>query len=166
MRKIDLFIWWAMSEMYRGNLETNGKSPGITRVPSKSELDEYFKAGGAAGYDKRFHWCGLYQTYLLKKAGVACHWQIGDGIKDDSGGTDLQIVNGEEARKGLAFGDIVRVKHNEHHFMVLEPVEKGYITSIEGNAGGKDYPKIAAYWMGNALHNVVGEIQYRYRVVS
>ena len=85
---------------------------------------------------------------------------------NDRGGTDLQIVSGEEARKDLAFGDIVRVKHNEHHFMVLDPVEQGYIPGIEGNAGGKDYPKIAAWWMANAAHNVVGEIQLRYRVVS
>ena len=166
MSKFDSFIWWAMIETYRGNLQTQNNVPGITRVPSKAELDEYFKAGGAAGYDKRFHWCGLYQTYLLKKAGVACHWLIGTGIIDDSGGKDLQIVSGEEAKKGLAFGDIVRVKHHEHHFMALEPVEKGYIPSIEGNAGGKDHPLIAANWMGNALHNVIEQIQYRYRVVS
>jgi len=164
--KLDSFIWWAMAETYRGKLETYGNSPGITRRPSKAELDEYFKTGGAAGYDKRFHWCGLYQTFLLKKAGVACSWRIGGGIVDESGGTDLQIVSGPEAQKGLAFGDIVRVKYHEHHLMVLEPVEKGYIPGIEGNAGGKNNPLIAAYWMGNALHNVVEQIQFRFRVVS
>jgi hypothetical protein len=166
MSKFDSFIWWAMIEAYSGNVQPWGNTPGITRVPSEAELDNYFRAGGAAGYDKRFHWCGLYQTYLLKKVGVACKWVIGKGIEDESGGKDLQIVSGEEAKKGLAFGDIVRVKHNEHHFMVLEPVERGYIPGIEGNAGGKDNPLIAAWWMGNALHNVVEQIQWRYRVVS
>jgi hypothetical protein len=166
MSKFDSFIWWAMAEAYSGNLESYGNSPGITRKPTKAELDRYFIAGGAPGYDKRYHWCGLYQVFLLKKAGVACRWQIGGGIEDASGGADLQIVSGAEAQKDLAFGDIVRVKHHEHHLMVLEPVEKGYIPGIEGNAGGRDNPKIAARWMANALHNVVEQIQFRYRVIS
>jgi len=50
--------------------------------------------------------------------------------------------------------------------MVLEPVTKGFIPGIEGNAGGKDSPLIAAFWMGNVRHNIVEEIQWWYRVIS
>ena len=166
MSKLDSFIWHAIIEAYRGEMKTSKNAPGFTRTPSKPELDAYFKVGGAAGYDDRYHWCGLYQTYLLQQAGVACEWIVGSGIKDLSGGRDLAITSGDAARQGLAFGDVVRVRHHEHHLMVLEPVAKGYIPSIEGNAGGRGNPLIAAFWQGNAVHNTVAEIQWRYRVVS
>ncbi len=141
-----------------------GKTPGYTRVPSKAELDKYFRAADVPGYDKTVHWCGIFQVYLLKQAGVACHWNR--EIVDDSGGMDLEIVSGEDAKKGIQAGDIFKVSWAQHHFMALEPAEKGSITCIEGNAGGLAHPTLAARWMGNASNNTVGNIQYRYRVVS
>ena|GEM_PF-1197527 len=167
MSKLDVFYWYATCEVYHGGTtewKQNGSIPGHTRVPSKEELDKYFKAGGVAGYDKNVHWCGIFQTYLLQKSGIACHWAR--EIVDDSGGKDLEIVSGEAAKKGLAVGDIVKVSHAQHHFMVLDAVTSGYIRSIEGNAGGLKYPLLAANWMGNAKHNVVADIQYRYRVIG
>lgn len=137
MNKLAVFYWYETYEVYHGGTtvwEKQGSIPGHTRVPSKEELNNYFKAGGAAGYDKRVHWCGIFQVYLFKKAGVACHWDR--AIVDDSSGKDLEIVSGAEAKKGLAVGDIIRVSWAQHHFMVLDPVEKEYIRSVEGNAGG------------------------------
>ena len=167
MNKLAVFIWWALYEVYHGKTSSGGPKgtiPGTIRQPSKTELDKYFQAGGAAGYDPKVHWCGVFQTYLLKCAGVNCHW---DGkIVDDSGGRDLQIVEGKEARKGLALGDIVRINHDEHHFMVLEPAARGFLKSVEGNAGGLEHPLVAAFWMGNAKHNVVEDIYLRYRVIG
>jgi len=165
VNKLDAFYWLATCEVYHGGTqETKGNIPGHIRVPSKEELNKYFKAGGVSGYNKTTHWCGIFQVYLLKSAGVACHWER--EIVDDSGGKDLEIVSGEAAKKGLAVGDIVKVSHAQHHFMILEAVTKGYIRSIEGNAGGLEHPLLAANWMGNAKHNVVENIQFRYRVIG
>lgn len=161
MSKLDSFIWNATIEAYCGKLVPWGT--GIIRRPSKEELNKYFIAATGTPYDKTVHWCGIFQVYLLKKAGVACGWNR--EIVDESGGKDLEIVKGDDAKKGLAFGDIVRVQHNQHHLMVLEPAQKGFIRSIEGNAGGIEDPMIAAHWTLNK-HNVVEEIQYRYRVIA
>jgi hypothetical protein len=168
MKKFASYYMSAVMEIYNSPGATEWKqgasTPGCTRVPSKDELDKYFRAADVPGYDKRVHWCGIFQVYLLKQAGVACHWDR--AIVDDSNGKDLEIVSGEEAKRGLQAGDILRVGWAQHHFMALQPVEKGSIPCVEGNAGGLDHPTLAANWMGNALHNVVADIQYRYRVVS
>ncbi len=170
MSKLGSLFWCANIEILYGKTKPvpvagpKGSIPGILRIPSKEELNNYFRTAGAGGYVKTVHWCGIFQTYLLINAGVACHWHY--EIVDDSGGKDLEIVRGKDAQQGLAIGDIVRIHHNEHHFMVLEPVTKGYIRSFEGNAGGPEQPLLAAYWMANARHNVVEDVYIRYRVVS
>lgn len=168
MKKFESFYMGAVMEIFNSPGTTEwkqgGKTPGYTRVPSKEELDKYFRAADVPGYDPSVHWCGIFQVHLLKQAGVACHWNR--EIVDDSGGADLEIVSGEDAKKDLLAGDIIKVSWAQHHFMILEPVEKGSIPSIEGNAGGLKYPTLAARWMGNASNNTVENIQYRYRVVS
>lgn len=100
--------------------------PGKLRHPSYAELDNYFKtAGWKEGFTyynkKNTHWRGIFQTYLLKQAGIACHWNR--EIVDDSGGEDLEITTGKEAQTGLAVGDIVKVSYGQHHFLVIEPVK-------------------------------------------
>lgn len=167
MSKRDIYISYANSEVLYGKTTEykypEGTIPGYTRVPSKEELDNYFKAGGAPGYDPSVHWCGIFQVYLLKKAGVLCHWD--QAILNDIYDEDLEIVSGEAAKTGLQVGDIVRVRQNQHHLMVLDPVSKGFIRGIEGNAGGLKYPMLAINYMGNANSNIVEEIEWRYRVV-
>jgi hypothetical protein len=184
MKKLNSLLWLANIEILYGSLNPassidevlnskkaqtvsgpKGSVPGTLRVPSEDEMKNYFNTAGAAGYDlKKTHWCGIFQTYLLVKAGVACHW--GREIVDDSGGRDLEIVKGSEAQKGLAVGDIVRIHRQEHHFMVIDPVVKGSIRSFEGNAGGLKHRLLAANWMGNMAHNVVEDIYIRYRVIG
>lgn len=166
MRKLDVLLWNATCEIHHGGATTCGpkNSPGFVRVPSREDLDKYFRAAGVTGYVKNIHWCGIFQTYLLQNSGVACSWNR--EIVDESGGTDLEIVSGDAAKKDLAVGDVIKVSHAQHHFMVLQPVSKGYIPSIEGNAGGLANPLLASNWMGNALNNVVEQIQFRYRVIS
>lgn len=167
MSKRDLFITLATQEVLYGKTTEYkypaGTIPGFTRPPSKEELNGYFKAAGAGGYDPTVHWCGIFQVYLLKKANVTCYWQqaICQTIYDE----DLEIVSGKEAQTGLQVGDIVRVERNQHHLMVLEPVSKGFIRGIEGNAGGLKHPLVAMNWMGNTGSNVVEQIQWRYRIV-
>ena len=99
----------------------------------------------------------------MKKAGVLCHWDR--AILNDLYDEDLEIVSGEAAKTGLQVGDIVRVRQNQHHLMVLDPASKGFIRGVEGNAGGLRYPTLAINWMGNAKSNIVEEIEWRYRVI-
>ena len=168
MSKRDLFISLATQEVYRGQTaeyKYRNSIPGYTRVPTKEELNAYFIAGGAAGYDPAVHWCGIFQVYMMQKAGVFCRWAYGEilnNVYDDPG---LEITTDKVAQTGLQIGDVVKVQKNQHHLMVLDPVSKGFIRGIEGNAGGLKYPMLAINWMGNSGSNVVEEIQYRYRIV-
>jgi len=171
MSKLDSFMWWANLEVYRGEMlfaDGKGYSSGILRIPSKTELNNYFiEAGLLGGYDPKAHWCGIFQTYLLKKAGIQCHWVISKGIKiEDVSKQEIEESSGPAAMKDLAPGDIVVVKHHGHHIMVLEPTKSGSIKCIEGNARGITSPTLGAYYTGNNLHNVVQEIQRRYRILS
>ena len=80
---------------------------------------------------------------------------------------DLEIVTDDErAKKGLDIGDIVKVHHNEHHFMVLSATTSGFIRNFEGNAGGIDHPMLAANWAANMSSNVVADVYVRYRVLD
>lgn len=166
MSKRDLFIQYATSEVLYGKTTEykypNGTIPGYTRAPSKDELNKYFMAAGS-GYDPAVHWCGIFQVYLLQKAGIACRWDR--AIVNELYYDDLEIVSGEAAQTGLQIGDIVRVKQNQHHLMVLDPVSKGFMRGVEGNAGGLQHPTLAINWFGNVKSNVVEEIQHRYRVI-
>jgi len=170
MSKRDLFISLATQEVYRGQTAEykypNGTVPGYTRVPSKEELNAYFKAGGVAGYSPAVHWCGIFQVYLMQKAGVLCRWanyEISNNVYDDPG---LEITTSKEAQQGLQTGDVVKVRLNQHHLMVLDPVSKGFIRGIEGNAGGLERPLLAINYRGNSDSNVVEEIQYRFRIIE
>ena len=167
MSKRELFIQYATNEVLYGKTAEykypNGSIPGYTRTPSKEELNKYFQAAGVAKYDPTVHWCGIFQVYLLQKVGISCHWDR--AIVNDLYYDDLEIVSGKDAQTNLQIGDIVRVQRNQHHLMVLDPVSKGFIRGVEGNAGGLQYPTLAINWFGNAKSNVVEEIQHRYRIV-
>ena len=161
------YIDWAMYELYNGEtkfIETPRHATGILRRPTTAELKNYFAVAGVGAYDPRVHWCGIFQVYLLRKAGVACSWNR--QIVDDSGGKDLEIVTGLDARKDLAIGDIVKIHRHEHHFMVAQPATKGFLHNIEGNAGGPESPLIAANWGANMFKNVVEDVYARYRIIG
>ena len=148
------------------NTKDNGQ--GYIRIPTKEELNNYFVGAGLlGGYDPTGHWCGIFQTYLLRKVGIQCHWVIGRGIEIEAfSKAEIQEDVPPAAGKDLMLGDIVVVEHHGHHVMVLEPAASGTIQCIEGNAQGIKYPAIGAYYTGNDPHNVVGKIRRRYRILS
>jgi hypothetical protein len=166
--KLDQFVMSAMSELFKPEATTfkgQDNVPGWTRVPSKSELDNYFKTSLAGpAFDPTVHWCGIFATYLLKKAGVRCHWAMGDGITDDSNGQDLETTDSPNAQKDLQIGDVVVREPQHHHIIVLEPVDAGTIRCVEGNAGGVGKPLLAMHWAANMRNNTVGNIVKRYRI--
>lgn len=148
-----------------------GQNVGVLRRPSVEELNKYFAAAGMGRYDPKVHWCGLFQVYLLKQAGVNCHWAR--EIVDDSGGADLEIVRGDAARNDLQMLDIVRIHREEHHFTVLQPATGGFLGNFEGNAGGikpdkfgQVNPLIACNWAANMTKNVVEDVYVRYRIIG
>jgi hypothetical protein len=170
MSKLDAFLWWANIEVYRSGVDFENKTnsdSGFVRRPSSDELDNYCIGAGLRKYEPTGHWCGIFQTYLMKKAGINCHWVISKGIKIEAASKhEIQEDVMPAAGKDLALGDILIVQHNDHHIMVLEPTRSGYIPSIEGNAKGINNPALGAFYTGNALHNVVSKIQKRYRIVT
>lgn len=166
--KVDRFYMSAMLELFKPNMQeapVPGRAAGIIRVPTKAELDVYFKeslAGG--GYDPSAHWCGIFATYLLRKAGVRCHWVMSKGITDDSNGADYEVATDSEAQQGLQPGDVVIREPQHHHIIVMEPVASGVIPCVEGNAGGIGHPLLAMNWAANARNNTVGNVVKRYRI--
>ena len=166
--KLDQFVMSAMSEMFKPEATTfsgQDKAPGWTRIPTKSELDNYFRTSLAGpAFDSTAHWCGIFATYLLKKAGVRCHWVMCDGITDDSNGVDLETASGPDAQKDLKIGDVVVREPEHHHIIVLEPVTAGAIRCVEGNAGGVGKPLLAMNWAANMRNNNVAHVVKRYRI--
>jgi hypothetical protein len=170
MSKRGEFLYFALNEVLMDGAVEVGKGglPGYTRVPSRTELDEYFTGCGSTfpSFDPRVHWCGIFAAYLLKLIGVRCHWAMGRGIVDDSGGEDLEIVRGAEAKTGLLEGDILIREPNHHHIIALEDVTSGRISCIEGNAGGIGSPLVAMRWAGNMAYNTTSHVTVRYRILS
>lgn len=147
----DLVVRYAVEEL-------KGQRP--TRRPSLEELNRYCTGCGDsyAGFDNTLHWCGIFATYILRKAGVRVRWAR--KIVDDSGGQDIKIVWG---REGMGPGDVaVRDWRNvNHHFIVLDSPKSGVIWSVDGNHGGVGNPLL---FCGRHGKNTVAAVDYYYRV--
>ncbi len=156
-------VYYALSEfdmgLHGGSITATGS--GYTRKPSRAELDKYFKASGGfpQGFDKTVHWCGLFATYVLRKAGVGVVWQHGK-IVDLSGGKDITLVSGS---KGIGPGDVAVRDMNtaNHHFIVLAEPVKGAITSVDGNYGDIKNPML---FYGRHWKNSVSAVNFYYRI--
>jgi len=173
MFKLARFVNLAMMEVFKADVrghdvqtaKVRGRENLAVRIPTRAELNGYFLgAGCAGGYDPTTHWCGIYATHFLRLADVRCHWERGNGIIDDSGGEDLEIVYGPDAQKGLKFGDVLVREPEHHHIIVFGEVEAGPIRCIEGNAGGIKHPLIAMDYPPNQANNSVGRVVSRYRI--
>lgn len=141
--KTDIIIEKAIAEM-------RGERP--LRVPSESELDNYFTGCGSAftQYDRTVSWCGIFATYILRKTGLRVKWRIGKGIENEPGCFDIQFVRGNA---GVSTGDIAVRGTGYHHFILLEqPANQGAILAVDGNAGGIEYPQLRYdRWWKNSL---------------
>src|SRR5262249_21372744 len=116
-------------------------------------------------FDPTSHWCGIFATCLLNRAGVRCHWVMCDGIFNDLYEDDLEIVKtAAEAKNGIRYGDVLIREPNHHHIIVLEPVTAGVIPCIEGNAMGVGSPLIAMNSALNMANNSVGNVVARFRI--
>jgi len=168
--KLDRFVMAAMGELFQPGATTFkgiGNEPGWIRRPTKEELDKYFRESEAGpAFDPTVHWCGIFATYLLKKAGVRCHWVRSVGITNDEGASDLETANPPEAQLDLRIGDVLIREPEHHHIIVLEPVSVGAIRCVEGNAGGLGNPLLAMNWGGgkNLTYNSVDRVVKRYRI--
>jgi len=154
------------------NGTTEGDEP-FERVPSKDELDKYFKGCNSTwpppldkkhkpftGYDRTVSWCGIFATYCLIQVGARVRWVISQGIEDLSGGGDIVRVDGNQ---GIRRGDIAVRGSSSHHFIVLDPEfnsQKGF-KCVEGNSGGTAYPQMR---YGYNLRNKLPDVRLYYRV--
>jgi len=136
------------------------------RYVSQTELNQYFSECGGIWKqaDRTTSWCGIFATYLLRKAGAQVKWEVARGIFNHP--TDIyeptnfiQRINGNA---GLSVGDIaVRGKSN-HHFIVLDPPDAaGNINCIEGNYGGVTSPELH---QGPRVKNNLSGVYMYYKV--
>ena len=138
--------------------ELNGRRP--TRRPSSEDLHRYFTQCGASypGFDDTMAWCGIFATYILRKAGVKVRWAR--RIEDLSGGQQVKDIVGHE---GMGPGDVaVRgAAGQNHHFIVLETPKNGVIRSVDGNYGGVGNPVL---FCGHHWKNTVSSVDHYYRI--
>lgn len=137
------------------------------RQPTRSELDKYFSECGGIWKkaDTTTSWCGIFATYLLRKAGAKVLWSIGYGIHNQTGNENpegeifVQYVKGNQ---GITLGDIAVRGSGNHHFIVVgSPDSNGVFDCVEGNYGGIGDP-----WLhyGKNYKNNISAVKHYYRV--
>lgn len=151
------------------------------RRPSNDELNNYFiESGWKEGYNTTTHWCGIFATYLLRKAGAKVHWVKGRGIHNLVGAENPEgktsIIGPYFGRKReikatkqivydntIMVGDICVRGVGQHHFIVLcPPDEHGtFEHCVEGNYGGLDFPLLH---QGKRAKNNKWHVHTYYRV--
>lgn len=167
MSRVEQFVQLAIAEVNKPGVMVKERVPGSVRVPTKDELDAYFRESKAGNvFDSNAHWCGIFAACLLTRAGVRCHWIVAEGIANDvyEDQKDLEIAYGADARKGIQFGDVLIREPNHHHIIVLEPASGGTIRCVEGNAMGVGSPLIAMNSSLNMANNCVSKVNTRYRI--
>lgn len=146
-------------------LEMTGMSK---RQPTQEELNAYFAGCGGPWKkaDTTTSWCGIFATYLLRKAGAKVRWVMSRGIynltgnENSEGDMNVYYISGN---KGITIGDIAVRDKSNHHFIVLNPPdEEDIFECVEGNYGGVGNP-----WLhqGKNDKNKVSRVNYYYRVI-
>jgi hypothetical protein len=125
----------------------------VKRKPTPDDLKRYFTGCGGpwTAFDNNTSWCGIFATYVLRRANLHVSWRMGHGIDG------MTRVDGNE---GLSIGDVaVRGAANNHHFIVLDDTPSGIIDAVEGNYGGVGNP-----WLhhGHNPKNNLSSVIYYY----
>lgn len=138
------------------------------RRPSADELNKYFVGcdGIWRGYDPNTHWCGIFVTYLLRKAGAQVRWIYRRGIHNVTGYENIEgymsvwLYGGN---KNISPGDICVRGDGEHHFIVISPPDKHgtFEHCVEGNFGGLGNPQLH---QGKWWKDRVKDVKYYYRI--
>ena len=78
--------------------------------------------GGTKTADEAIHWCGIFATFILIKAGLGVKWRSGKGIISSSAKVVEQTnswIKGFD-RKLIQPGDVCAIQKANHHFIVIE----------------------------------------------
>src|SRR5687767_8969610 len=76
--------------------------------------------------EEGIHWCGIFATWVLKRAGLAVEWRN----RQLTGPSVIRAVNlrslsrsaQEEERRTIMNGDVCAMGANNHHFIVIDGV--------------------------------------------
>ncbi len=126
-----------------------------TKYPTVADMESYFRDANV-GYIKssletsvrtkrvpvmwgvEIHWCGIFATALLKRAGLNVFWKSGAGIYGQ-----VERVK-YEAGMYLEPGDVGAIARKNHHFLILEHVpEYDYLETLDGN---QEYQTVKHYF--------------------
>lgn len=139
------------------------------RRPSVNELNKYFIEcnGPWKGYDPTTHWCGIFATYLLRKAGANVKWVMSRGIHNQTGdenSTGEIHTKYYEGNNGIMVGDICVRGKGQHHFIIIGPPDESGVFEhcIEGNYGGVTNPLLH---QGKRHKNNKNVVNYYYRIL-
>ena len=99
--------------------------------------------GGTTDSTKAIHWCGIFATYVLRRAGMPVKWQSGVGIEPS--GAESKMVR--KYRRWIekfdddAFevGDVAAIPRANHHFVI---VDVSHATQLGTVAGNGNYQRI------------------------
>ncbi len=148
----------------------------IERTPTTEELNKYFREcnGGYSGYDQSIHWCGIFCTYLLRKAGANVKWVPSKGMDNVTGKENpdgkLYItryfgtkIGKNRYKNNVMVGDICVRGIGQHHFIALGPTDEigAFGHTVEGNYGGLANPRLH---QGRRVENSKHVVHTYYRI--
>ena len=95
--------------------------------------------GGTSDSAAAIHWCGIFATFVLRKAGLDVKWRSGEGIVSRGGTKYLTKKNSWITKDGFdrnsfAPGDVCVIPRANHHFIVIEaPAGGDTLRCVAGN---------------------------------
>lgn len=86
---------------------------------------------------KGIHWCGIFATWMLKRAGLQATWTT-NGLTASASKISKISVSTPGARQGISAGDICVHGSNQHHFIVIGEVGSRKLLTVEGNVRNQE----------------------------
>ena len=102
-------------------------------------------------------WCGIFATWVLRRAGLEAKWVVGAGIVGDK----VKLTSGSE---GFMPGDVIVINGAEvHHAVVISENHKiydgdGSIDTVNGNADQQSILRHSRYTRG--------QVWYYYKILD
>jgi hypothetical protein len=89
------------------------------------------------------HWCGVFATWILKRAGLSVEWKDRHLTGPSSAITAvnlrlLQPSRQQDERNTIMTGDVCAMGANNHHFIVIDGVPgQNRLLTVEGNVSSQ-----------------------------
>jgi hypothetical protein len=137
--------YWADPDPYRvsaDDLRYIFSQAGCEQIPSEADAGRSLRNLSEGCYigKQAKHWCGIFATMVLKRAGVDVKWSLVAGRMNG----DKSQIEYLEARNNLAKlrpGDVAVIPKANHHFIVIDNLAdwegSPLLITIEGNTPGQ-----------------------------